>query len=681
MAQGIEKIKAVFAAKKAEGKTVFVPFVTAGYPSDLETVGILLALEEGGADIIEVGIPHTDPLADGPTIQQANNVALAGGVTTQKCLDYIKEARERGLKAPVILMGYYNPIHQYGEEKFVKAAKEAGADGFIVVDLPWDEGEIFRKHCTTHGLSFVPLIAQTTQEERLKQFGQIADSFVYCISLLGVTGVKNQISNDLPSFIEKVRKHVNTPLAVGFGISTKEHFDRVAKLGEGVVVGSMLTKKIGESEIGTRADIAKEVAQYFSAPVQATPDEERAAHTTEVERKIEKLTLPAKFGQFGGRYAPETLIAALEELESTWAKLKTDVDFQKEVKSYYNFIGRPTPLYYAERMTKECGGANIWFKREDLAHTGAHKINNAIGQALLAKRLNKTRIIAETGAGQHGVATATVCAKLGLECVIYMGAEDIERQSLNVFKMKLLGATVVPVVSGSKTLKDAVNEAMRDWVTNVRNTHYIVGSAIGPHPFPTIVRDFQSVIGSEARQQFRDKMGKLPDVVMACVGGGSNSIGMFHPFINDNNVQLIGVEAGGHGIASDDHCATLIKGTPGILHGTCTYVLQDKDGQIKGTHSISAGLDYPAVGPEHAHLKDSGRAQYVAVDDKQALEGFKMLCSHEGIIPALETSHAIYYAAQLAQSMNKGENILVCMSGRGDKDMNTVAKALGVQLS
>jgi tryptophan synthase len=342
-------------------------------------------------------------------------------------------------------------------------------------------------------------------------------------------------------------------------------------------------------------------------------------------------------------------------------------------------VGRPTALYFAERLTAECGGAKIWLKREDLAHTGAHKINNALGQALLAKRLGKPRIIAETGAGQHGVATATVCAMMNLECAVYMGSEDIRRQSLNAFRMKILGAELISVETGSKTLKDAINEAMRDWVTNVRTTHYIIGSAIGPHPFPTIVRDFQSVIGREARAQMLEQAGKLPDVAVACVGGGSNAIGLFHPFLDDP-VQLIGVEAAGEGIGSGRHSATLVAGRPGVLHGTRTYLLQDANGQILETHSISAGLDYPGVGPEHSWLKTSERASYVAVDDTEALAGFQALTKAEGIIPALEPSHAIYHAMDLARAMRPDQDILVGLSGRGDKDMHTVAAALGVTL-
>ncbi len=390
--------------------------------------------------------------------------------------------------------------------------------------------------------------------------------------------------------------------------------------------------------------------------------------------------LPARFGEFGGRYVPETLVEAHEELERAYLEARDDPEFQRELDELLRtYVGRPTPLYFAKRLSEECGGARIWLKREDLAHTGAHKINNALGQALLAKRLGKTRIIAETGAGQHGVATATACAMLGLECVVYMGSEDMRRQSLNVFRMKMLGATVVPVESGSRTLKDAINEAMRDWVTNVRTTHYIVGSAIGPHPFPTIVRDFQSVIGREARRQMLEEAGKLPDVAIACVGGGSNAIGLFHPFLDDP-VRLVGVEAGGRSLAPGEHAATLVAGRPGVLHGTKTYLLQDEWGQILSTHSISAGLDYPGVGPEHSWLKRSERAEYVAVDDRQALEGFLALTRAEGIIPALEPAHAVYYAIQLARSMPSDQDILIGLSGRGDKDMHTVAEALGVTL-
>jgi len=387
------------------------------------------------------------------------------------------------------------------------------------------------------------------------------------------------------------------------------------------------------------------------------------------------------FGQFGGRFVPETLMPALDELETAYEKAKHDPSFWAEFDSLsHDYSGRPTPLYFAERLTRHCGGAQILLKREDLLHTGAHKINNALGQGLLARRMKKQRIIAETGAGQHGVAAATICAKLGLDCVVYMGEEDIHRQALNVFRMKLLGADLRPVSSGTKTLKDAINEAIRDWVTNVKNTYYLLGSVVGPHPYPVMVRDFQSVIGKEAREQVLSRCGRLPDYIIACVGGGSNSIGIFHPFVNDKDVKLIGVEAAGRGIRTGKHAATLAAGTVGVLHGAKSYVLQDDAGQILGTHSIAAGLDYPGVGPEHSYYKSVGRATYVAVNDKEALKAFQLLCQTEGIIPALEPAHAISYAAKMAGSLDKEQIIVVNLSGHGDKDMDIIREALGVEL-
>jgi tryptophan synthase beta chain len=387
------------------------------------------------------------------------------------------------------------------------------------------------------------------------------------------------------------------------------------------------------------------------------------------------------FGNYGGRFVPETLVPALDELTAAYNAIQNDVKFWQEYESLCRYYaGRPTPLYFAGRLTERCGGAKLLLKREDLAHTGAHKINNALGQVLLAKKLGKTRIIAETGAGQHGVATAAVAARMGMECVIYMGEEDIQRQKLNVFRMKLMGAEVRPVSSGSRTLKDAINEAFRDWVSNVSNTHYLIGSAVGPHPYPSMVRDFQAIIGKETREQMLAEYKRLPDYIVACVGGGSNSIGMFHPFLNDKEVRLIGVEAAGHGLETGEHAATLAVGTVGVLHGAKSYVLQDKDGQILETHSISAGLDYPGVGPEHSFLKDSGRATYVAINDKEALDGFQMLCRTEGIIPALESSHAIAHAAKLAGTLSKEQIIVINLSGRGDKDLDIVNQALGAKL-
>ncbi len=398
-------------------------------------------------------------------------------------------------------------------------------------------------------------------------------------------------------------------------------------------------------------------------------------------RMVELPDARGHFGPYGGVFVSETLIQALEELKSAYARYRRDPEFQAEFAyELKHYVGRPSPVYHARRWSERCGGAQLYLKREDLNHTGAHKINNVIGQALLARRMGKPRVIAETGAGMHGVAAATIAARYGMECVVYMGTEDVRRQVQNVYRMKLLGATVVPVESGSKTLKDALNEAMRDWVTNVDRTFYIIGTVAGPHPYPMMVRDFQTVIGHEARGQMQELTGRLPDAVLACVGGGSNAIGIFHPFIPDESVRLIGVEAAGHGLESGKHAATLCAGRPGVLHGNRTYLLQDENGQIIETHSISAGLDYPGVGPEHAWLKESGRAEYVAITDEEALQAFHDLCRLEGIIPALESAHALAYAAKIAPRMGKDQILLVNLSGRGDKDMHTVAERSGMKI-
>jgi tryptophan synthase beta chain len=387
------------------------------------------------------------------------------------------------------------------------------------------------------------------------------------------------------------------------------------------------------------------------------------------------------FGQFGGKFVPETLMPALAELEQAYHKAQAAPDFRREFERFcLDYIGRPTPLYPAERLSAKMGGATILLKREDLAHTGAHKINNALGQGLLAKRMGKTRVIAETGAGQHGVAAATACAMLDLDCIVYMGEEDIRRQSSNVFRMKLLGAEVRSVVSGSRTLKDAINEAIRDWVTNVADTYYLLGSVVGPHPYPVIVRDFQAIIGRETREQITSRYHRLPDYLVACVGGGSNAIGLFHSFFDDREVKFIGVEAAGRGLETGHHSASLVAGRIGVLHGTRSMLLQDKDGQVLETHSLAPGLDYPGVGPEHSYYQETGRATYVAVNDGQALEGFQTLCDTEGIIPALESAHAVYYAAKMAAELPREQLIVINLSGRGDKDLDIVAQRIGMKL-
>ncbi|KAI6020268.1 tryptophan synthase beta subunit-like PLP-dependent enzyme [Pisolithus microcarpus] len=682
----MDAIKAVFDAKKAEGSHALVTFVTAGYPRKDDTVPVLLAMQAGGADIIEVGVPFSDPIADGPAIQETNLIALQNGVDYATILRQVKEARSKGLTVPVLLMGYYNPILAYGEDKAVQDAREAGANGFIMVDLPPEEALGFREKCTNVGLSYVPLVAPSTSLHRLPYLTSIADSFIYVVSRMGTTGssVKGFVNSELPDIIARIRKHTSVPLAVGFGVATRLHFDAVVEAGaDGVVVGSRIVSLIKQAP----ADQVPQVVENFCRGLKGSSSSNSSTagvHSSQyhypvvagISRPTGMTLLPPRFGQFGGQYVPEALFDCLIELEEAHNATREDPTFWAEFESHYGYMNRPSKLYFAESLTKYANGAQIWLKREDLNHTGSHKINNAVGQILLAKRLGKTRIIAETGAGQHGVATATVCARFGMECVIYMGSEDARRQALNVFRMKMLGAKVVPVESGSKTLKDAVNEAMRDWVTNLATTHFLIGSCFGPHPFPTIVRDYQKVIGHEIKAQMKEAIGKLPDVVVACVGGGSNAIGSFYEFIPDTSVHLVGVEAGGEGIDGERHSATLARGKPGVLHGVRTYVLQDPAGQIVETHSISAGLDYPGVGPEHSWLKDSGRAEYVVATDEEALRGFRLCTQLEGIIPALESSHALWEGVRRAKTLPKETNLVICLSGRGDKDVEQISELL-----
>ena len=752
---GIDGIKKAFAKAKSENRPALVCYVSAGYPTIPETVDILLSLEAGGADVIELGIPFTDPIADGPTIQTANTVALKNGTTIKTCLQMVKDARAQGLKCPIMLMGYYNPLLAYGEEKMLKDCKAVGVNGFIMVDLPPEEAVRFRGHCNTYGLSYIPLIAPSTSEKRMKLLCGIADSFIYVVSRMGVTGATGALSSGIAELVDRVHKYSGgVPAAVGFGVSTREHFVEVGQLSEGVVIGSKIITTLKEAPAGQGAKAVEEYCYGITqrrnprstsngtsnghgistaanvhgdgsgwiekengeAPKEistadptkgpsseATPE----GNTVHVDAVItdedvkgpgladqmealnmegaEPQLIPSRFGQFGGQYVPESLMDCLRELEQGFNDAKNDPEFWKEFQSYYPYMSRPSSLHKTDRLTdyvrekSEKGfGANIYLKREDLNHTGSHKINNAVGQVLLARRLGKTEIIAETGAGQHGVATATVCARFGMKCTVFMGAEDVRRQALNVFRMKLLGATVVAVEAGSRTLRDAVNEALRKWVERLDTTHYIIGSAIGPHPFPTIVRTFQSVIGNETKEQMQALTGRLPDAVVACVGGGSNATGMFFPFSEDPSVKLLGVEAGGDGVETDRHSATLTGGKPGVLHGVRTYILQNEDGQIEDTHSVSAGLDYPGVGPELSGWKDSSRARFIAATDAEAFIGFKDLSQLEGIIPALETSHAIFGAMELAKTMKEDENIVICLSGRGDKDVQSVAEELPV---
>lgn len=675
-------LRNAFVKAKNEGRNALVTFVTAYFPEEQDTIPILKGLQDGGADVIELGIPFSDPIADGPTIQAANTKAIENGCTVTKCLNLVKEARNQGVTIPIVLMGYYNPILKYGEEEFVKASQEVGANGFIVVDLPPQEAVKFRNLCSKYTLSYVPLVAPSTTDDRLQILSEIADSFIYVVSRMGTTGAGVSVSSSVGELCARVRKFTgNTPIAVGFGVSTREHYLNVGKSSDGVVIGSKILNLIESAPTGQRGEAAKNYVHSI-----LNGDGDNTVSGSKISNEVNLNDKPAfdekhlhnpNFGAFGGQYVPEALYACLRELEDAFEAAIADPTFWEEFRALYDYIGRPSSLHEAERLTEYAGGAKIWLKREDLNHTGSHKINNALAQILIAKRLGKKNIIAETGAGQHGVATATACAKFGMTCTVYMGAEDVRRQALNVFRMRILGANVVAVENGTKTLRDATSEAFRSWVVNLKSTYYVVGSAIGPHPYPTLVRTFQCVIGNEMKQQFKEKNdGKLPDLVVACVGGGSNSTGTFSPFENDLSVKLLGCEAGGSGVDTDYHSATLTAGEPGVFHGVKTYVLQSNDGQVHDTHSVSAGLDYPGVGPELAAWKDSGRVDFIAVTDDQALEGFRLLSQYEGIIPALESSHAIYGAVQAAKKMSKDQNVIITVSGRGDKDVQSVAEVL-----
>lgn len=673
-------LRAQFAKAKAEARPALVTFLTAGYPEVSATVPLLEAFQASGVDVIELGFPFSDPVADGPTIQQANIKALENGVTVQKTLDLVAEARSKGVTIPIVLMGYYNPVIAYGEAEFVKAAAKAGVNGFIVVDLPPEAAGLFRKECSALGLSYIPLVAPSTSDERLETLCSVADSFIYTVSRMGTTGASTTILEDLPQLVARIRKYSkNKPIAVGFGVSTREHFVLVGKVSDGVVIGSKIINLVTAAKPEDQVKTVEEFVRTIVGGKGNVPDStnyEDSFNDAPVDLAEEKHKFNPLFGEFGGQYVPEALHTCLEELEAAFDAAVDDPTFWEEFRSLYAYIGRPSLLHLAERLTEYAGGAEIWLKREDLNHTGSHKINNALAQVLIARRLGKSSVIAETGAGQHGVATATACAKFGLKCKIFMGAEDVRRQALNVFRIRLLGAEVVAVTNGTQTLRDATLEAFRYWVLHLDSTHYIVGSAIGPHPYPTLVRTFQSVIGQEAKKQFYEAKGCLPDAVVACVGGGSNSTGLFSPFEKDLSVKMVGVEAGGLGVDTDRHLATLCVGKPGVFHGVRTIVLQDRDGQVHDTHSVSAGLDYPGVGPELAGWKMSGRAEFVAATDAQALLGFKLLSQLEGIIPALESSHAVYGAIELAKKLGKGKALIVNISGRGDKDVQSVAEVL-----
>ncbi|CAG7954712.1 unnamed protein product [Penicillium salamii] len=719
----MEAIKRAFALSKAQNRTALITYVTAGFPSLHETAGIMLAMQAGGADIIELGIPFTDPMVDEPAIQRSNAQALENGVRIPTILQMVKSARHQGLAVPVLLMGYCNIVYEYpfGEEKFLRDCKAAGVDGFIIVDFPEDEAARFSQACESKGsvcpsmqprnaananyrLSYVPLIAPTTSDSRMEKICSSATSFVHVLSCVAPTGAQVNLDDGLGNLLDRVYRYTrdSIPIAVGFGINTRDDFLEVARFAEGVVVGSQIVSILEMSPQISRKVKVKEYCLDVAGRSERNiiiPERPRArqlmSSTTvylsgedgandmvlepEQPKEVNVQTdAHTRFGNFGGQYIPEALRECLAELETAWVAAKDDPAFWAEIESHASYINRPSSLHLASRLTEHVGGANIWLKREDLNHTGSYKINNALGQILLARRLGKTSIIAETGAGQHGVAIASICAQFGLKCTIFMGTDDVERQNLNVFSMRLHGATVVPVDGphGKGQLFNAVSQAFRAWIANVETTHYAVGSVLGPHPYPTIVRTLQSVIGNETRAQFQSMNGKLPDAVVACVGGGSNAAGMFHAFLKDLNVLLVGVEGGGVGEMAGEHSATLTRGSVGVLHGVRSYVLQDKDGQIQNTHSISPGLNYPGVGPELSNWKDSGRAKFFSATDEEVLSAFTLLCKLEGIMPALESSHAIAGALKVARDVGVGGNVIVCLSGRGEKDIQTVVDFL-----
>ncbi|KGO64839.1 Aldolase-type TIM barrel [Penicillium expansum] len=697
----MEAIKEAFAKCKATNRIALITYVTAGYPTVSETPGIMLSMQAGGADIIELGIPFTDHVTEGLTIQHANAKALENGVRISHILQMVKSARTQGLAVPVLLVGYYKPVREYsyGEEKLLRDCKAAGVDGLVIVDLAPEDAVQFRGLCRSKGLSYIPLVSPSTPDPHMEMICNLADSFISIVSRMGVSG-----SHEKPyGRMEYLADHVNActgnsvPVAVGFGINTRQDIADFARFAEGIVIGSPIIYILGNAAPGTGAQRVKEyclrVAGRTEDQIVITERRQQAnqalssttvylsydgaGDTPEDKNKANKAT-NTHLGTFSGQYIPESLMEGLAELENGFESANADPTFWAEINSYATYANRPSSLHLAPRLTAHAGGARIWLKREDLNHTGSHKINNALGQIILARRLGKTSIIAETGAGQHGVATATLCAQFGMKCTVFMGSEDFDREPLTVLRMRILGAAVVPIdapCSGEKgTVRDAVNEAFRVWAMELETTHFVIGSAFGPHPYPTIVRTFQAVIGNETRIQFGAmNYGRLPDAVVACVGGGSNAVGMFYPFLGDSSVAVVGVEAGGSRSMAGQHSASLDRESVGLLYGLRTYLSWDEDGENGKTHYVSAGLDYPGVGPELSSWKESGRATFVGANDTEVILAFSLLSQLEGVMPALESSHAVAGAVRVAKELGPGRDVVVCLSGRGDKDVETVA--------
>ncbi|CAG8102510.1 unnamed protein product [Penicillium nalgiovense] len=711
----MEAIKDAFANCKAQNRAALITYVTAGFPTISETPEIMLAMQAGGADIIQLGIPFTGPMAESHAIKLVNARALENGVQIPYILHMVQSARKRGLAIPVLLIGYYNPVcsYPYGEEKLLRECKAAGVDGLIIVDLLPETTLRFRDLCKSKGLSYIPLIASSTSDAHMKWLCDIADSFVCIASRMGISGPHEEpYDTDEEEPYECVgdllhRVHACTEnsvlVAVGFGVETPQHFVNISRLAEGVVIGSQIIQLLMFAAPGNGArkvreyclDIADRTCDQIIITARRQQSIQPLSSTTiylsrdganDALEGTDKATNPTDTTQsrvFRDQYVPSSLTEGLTELENGFEAANADPTFWAEIKSYATYANRPSSLHLAPRLTAHAGGARIWLKREDLNHTGSHKINNALGQIVLARRLGKTSIIAETGTGQHGVATATLCAQFGMKCTIFMGSEDFKCKdlALTVLRMRILGAEVVPVDaprSGEKgTLRDAVNEAFSVWARELKTTHFIIGSAFGPHPYPNIVRTFQTVIGTETRVQFGVfNAGRLPDAVVSCVGGGSNAVGMFYPFLGDASVALVGVQADGDASMAGENSASLDGGPVRESQGLQTHLSSDENWEVDKMHFISSGLHYPGVGPELSSWKESGRVRFVAANDSEALMAFSLLCQLEGIMPALESSYAIAGGIRVAKELGPERDVVVCLSGRGDKDVQALAQIM-----
>ncbi|KAJ5823008.1 Aldolase-type TIM barrel, partial [Penicillium robsamsonii] len=702
----MEATKEAFAECKAKGRDALVTYGTASYPTISEIPDIILSMQAGGADIIELGIPFTGPVTEGPTIQQANTKALENGVQISHILQMVRSSRKQGLAVPVLLVVYYSHVrtYAYGEQKLLRDCKAAGVDGLLIADIPPEDTVWFYDLYKSKGLSYIPLATSSAPSAHLKMLCSIADSFVCIPAWMGASGTHEKPYECVGDLLRRVHACIenSAPVAVEFGINARENFVNIACLAEAVVIGSPIISILGNAAPGTGAQKVKEYCLQIAGrtedqiliPERKNQTTQALSSTTiyrsydgagdtpeETDNATSHRYTNTHLRTFSDQYVPGSLVEGITELENGFEAANVDPTFWAEINSYAAYANRSSSLHLAPRLTEYTGGARIWLKREDLNHTGSHKVNNALGQIVLARRLGKTSIIAETGAGQHGIATATICAQFGMKCTIFMGSEDFESQPLAVLRMRILGAVAIPVdaAGGGKkgTLRDAVNEAFRTWARELKTTHFVIGSAFGPHPYPTIVRKFQTIIGAETRVQFGAmNSGRLPDAIVACVGGGSNAVGMFYPFLDDSSVALVGVEAAGDGSLLEQHPALPTLTSVGVFPGLRKLLPQDEDEEIRQTHFVSAGLEYPGLGPELSSWKESGRATFIAANDTEVLMAFSLLCRLEGIMPALESSHAVTGAVRVAGELGPGRDVVVCLSGRGDKDVQTVAQVL-----